>query len=234
MTEIGRIITSSVDIGEVYERFAEHVRKLIPFDRIAIWMVDLQRENLVPSYVWGVDVPDLEQGKPFPLKGIELQAELSQRSAWTVQEGRVGALVPRFPGLLHGTSAALPAMLLVPLVSGNETVGMLSLRSTTPNAYSVRDVVMAERIGAQIAGAVANGRVYIEYRLVEESVREAVERLELAVKGSGDGLWDRKILEDEVWWSPRFKEMVGYSEVDEETGPQGGRPVCIQTTATGY
>ena len=36
MAEIGRIISSTLNIDEVYERFAEEVRKLIPFDRIAV------------------------------------------------------------------------------------------------------------------------------------------------------------------------------------------------------
>src|SRR4030066_165689 len=36
MAEIGRIISSTLNIEEVYERFAEEARKLIPLDRIAL------------------------------------------------------------------------------------------------------------------------------------------------------------------------------------------------------
>ncbi len=36
VAEIGRIISSTLNIEEVYERFAEEVRKLISFDRIVI------------------------------------------------------------------------------------------------------------------------------------------------------------------------------------------------------
>ena len=43
MAEIGRIISSTLNIEEVYERFAEEVRKLIPFDRIAIKIINSQR-----------------------------------------------------------------------------------------------------------------------------------------------------------------------------------------------
>ena len=42
LAEIGRIINSSLDINQVYERFAKEVGKLIPFDRIAISVADLQ------------------------------------------------------------------------------------------------------------------------------------------------------------------------------------------------
>jgi len=40
VAEIGRIVRSSLDIREIYERFAGAVNKLIPFDRIAIVLID--------------------------------------------------------------------------------------------------------------------------------------------------------------------------------------------------
>jgi DNA-binding response OmpR family regulator len=40
VAEIGRIISSTLDMEEVCERFAEELRKLIPFDRIAINIIN--------------------------------------------------------------------------------------------------------------------------------------------------------------------------------------------------
>ena len=36
IAEIGKVVGSTLDIDEVYERFAAEARKLIPFDRLAV------------------------------------------------------------------------------------------------------------------------------------------------------------------------------------------------------
>ncbi len=43
-----------------------------------------------------------------------------------------------------------------------------------------------------------------------EALEETRERLELSVAGTGDALWDYKVAADELWFSPRYAEMLGY------------------------
>jgi PAS domain S-box-containing protein len=64
--------------------------------------------------------------------------------------------------------------------------------------------------GEQLVYAV--GRDVTNLKEVEVALRRSQERFELAVRGSGDGLWDWDRETGESYYSPRWKGMIGYDD----------------------
>ena len=118
IAEIGRIISSSLDIEEVYDRFAEEVRKLIPFDRIAISIVDRENGTFTNHYVIGMQTEGRQPGDIIPLEGTLTQEAIRRRSS-LIAQGNADELAARFPGLII---TGLKSTIMTPLIYKNERV----------------------------------------------------------------------------------------------------------------
>lgn len=51
------------------------------------------------------------------------------------------------------------------------------------------------------------------------SLRRAQDRFQRAVRGASDGFWDRDLSTDHIWYSPRFKELLGFDPQDDTEFP---------------
>jgi PAS domain S-box-containing protein len=174
MAKIGQIISSTLNIQEVYERFAEEAHYLISFDRIAINTINPDDSTFTVSYVAGLEIAGRHQGDIIPLKGSLTGEILRTRSSLLIQGEEIRETVNRLPGLLPTIQSGFRSMMGIPLTAKNQVIGALHFRSTKPNAYTEIDLRLAERVGTQIAGAIANAQLFMERKQTEEKYRTIV------------------------------------------------------------
>ena len=176
LTEIGRMISSTLDIDEVYERFAAEVRKLISFDRLSVNLHDLDQGVVRPVYVSGEYIAGRQPGEAFPLKGSVSEVLVRTRAGMFSHPPNVTEMDKRFPDHTATIKVGMRSLLSVPLISRDEVIASLNFRSRKPNAYTEQDLRLAERIGRQIAGAIANAQLYADLKETQQELKESEQR----------------------------------------------------------
>ncbi|MDP3098805.1 MAG: PAS domain S-box protein [Syntrophales bacterium] len=188
IAEIGRLISSTLNIDEVYERFTAEVRKLIDFDRLAVNLCNVQENTLRIAYVSGAVIDGRRQGDSLVLAGTLSEEIIRTRTGMLVQSENMDEIVERFPSLAATFQAGLCSLMAIPLIYRNEAIGVLHFRSKKPNAYTGQDLRLAERIGGQIAGAIAVAQLYQELKETETSLRESESRFRALFEQSAAGV----------------------------------------------
>ena len=94
------------------------------------------------------------------------------------------------------------------IIHGKERpFGILGAHTTKQRRFTRDEVFLIQAIANVLATA-------IERQRMEDALRESEQRWQLAFRGTNDGTWDWNVKTNEVFFSTRWKEMLGYS--DEE------------------
>lgn len=177
IAEIGRIIGSTLDIEEVYERFAHEVQKLIPFDRISVNIIHPEEGTVRVQYVFGAEVKDRHPGDTVPLTASVTEEVMRRQSGLILDKVDIDDFPDRFPALLSTWETGIRSLMVVPLIWEDRVIGALHFRSYKSNGYRDQDLRIAEIIGRQIGGAVASAHLYAERKRADEKIQTYQEQL---------------------------------------------------------
>ena len=174
ISEIGRIIGSSLDIDEVYERFALEMRKVVDFDRVNIDIIDGEKDLVTIKYLYGEGTPGYGVGATFPIPGVGDRVRDLMSGNILINDAASG---PISSADLNYMEAGLLSSALVPLIAKGRVIGILVLRSRRADAYGPRERALLERLTNLIAPAVENARLYEQTLQAERELAQRAEEL---------------------------------------------------------
>ncbi len=179
LSNIARIIGSSLDIEEVYQRFGEEVSELIPFDRIVINLITDEPAHMVDTYQASlVEVPDRARDQAYHTEGTLSQAVIDSRKCIVFQPSDEAEAAAGYAGLSGAYGMGLRSFLSAPLLHHGEPIGCLNLHSLKEDAYSELHRLLAERIAIYIAGAIANAQLHAQVTQQSDELARSNRELE--------------------------------------------------------
>ena len=117
-----------------------------------------------------------------------------------------------FIDFVHPEDRAATEAELRNLVAGNTTVSFENRYRTQDGNYRWFLWTAKPYVAEAIIYAVA--RDITERKQTELALKESEERWQLALRGANDGIWDWNVQTNEVFFSRRWKEMLGFAEAE--------------------
>ena len=113
--------------------------------------------------------------------------------------------------LRHARELGVTAPLILLTGQGGGDIDLAAMRAGAAD-YLVKGTIDASLLERSIRYALEQSRTL-------RALRESEERYALSARGANDGLWVWDLRNDDVYYSPRWKSMLGYDEHEIDSAP---------------
>jgi sigma-B regulation protein RsbU (phosphoserine phosphatase) len=177
LNEVGRELTSILDLQALFHRVAELVKRVVDYKLFSVMLWDEDERVLQHSFSKGYEA-GFRAKTGFPLGYGVCGTAASLRQAVRVPNIQ---LDPRYVSCGH--ELEVRSELVVPLVFKDRLIGVVDLESTEYNAFSEQDEAMLTTLGSYIAIAMENARLYERVRRDEQRLADDMETAREIQKG---------------------------------------------------
>jgi RNA polymerase sigma-70 factor, ECF subfamily len=148
LLEINNALIANLNRDALFPAIAEAVRRVVPFDRTAVFLHDPGRdvlrlftlESSLPTsyFVLGLEMPanDSHVGRVFREQRLLLRGDLGTQREFPMEERAYGDGVRSY--------------VIVPLVVHGQNIGTLAVASVNPHQYSVSDAAFFQEVASSL------------------------------------------------------------------------------------
>lgn len=221
LSKVGRTVTSSLEVDDVLRRIVDAAVTLTQAEEGFLALLDHASGQFYLRAVKNLD-EKLIQTMRIPVKDSMIgEAVRSGRPVRQAADAGDSSLKISTGFLVH-------SLLYVPIFSRGRPLGVLAVDNRSGRQrFSTRDEVMLTSLVDYAAVALENASLYekarreiSERQRVEKALRDSEERYALAALGANDGIWDWALKDNRVYYSPRWKNMLGFEDYEIGSDPQ--------------
>jgi PAS domain S-box-containing protein len=221
LSKVGQSVTSTLDVDEVLRRIVE----------AGVYLTKAEEGFLA--------LIDDESGQLYLRASKNIEEQRTRTMQLLISDSVIGEVIKmgkpirissktNNPSLKVSTGYLVSSLLHVPILSRGKALGVLSVdHRHALRSFLERDESMLTSLADYAAIAIENANLYdqskkeISERIrAEAALSESEERYSLAVTGTKDGIWDWDMITHRVYYSPRWKSMLGYEEIEVGSSPK--------------